>query len=136
MNNNPIVEVSNITKVFDGFTAVDNISFQLYPGDIVGLLGPNGAGKTTTLQMLLGTLTPTSGSIRILGLDLNKNREAILSRINFSSTYTTMPSALTIRENLRVFAALYGVRVIRPSCFSMNLQPVSTLTWQTRPVPS
>ena len=67
MNNNPIVEASNLTKVFDGFTAVDNISFQLYPGEIVGLLGPNGAGKTTTLQMLLGTLTPTSGSIRILG---------------------------------------------------------------------
>lgn len=110
MNNNPIVEASNLTKVFDDFTAVDNISFQLYPGEIVGLLGPNGAGKTTTLQMLLGTLTPTSGSIRILGLDLNKNREAILSRINFSSTYTAMPSALTIRENLRVFAGLYGVR--------------------------
>lgn len=106
----PIVEVSNLTKVFDGFIAVDHISFSLYPGEIVGLLGPNGAGKTTTLQMLLGTLTPTGGSVKIFGLDLNKYRQTILGRINFSSAYTSMPSALSIYENLRVFAALYGVR--------------------------
>lgn len=110
---NPIVEVRNLTKVFDGFVAVDNISFRLYPGEIVGLLGPNGAGKTTTLQMMLGTLTPTSGSVKIFGLDLKKNREEILSRINFSSTYTSMPLSLTVWENLRVFATLYGVKNYR-----------------------
>lgn len=109
----PIVEAVNLTKVFDGFTAVDHISFSLYPGEIVGLLGPNGAGKTTTLQMLLGTLTPTEGSVKILGLDLRKNRQSILGRINFSSTYTSIPSALSIYENLRVFATLYGVRNYR-----------------------
>ncbi|MDD5433786.1 MAG: ABC transporter ATP-binding protein [Nitrospira sp.] len=113
MNDDPIVEVKNLTKVFDGFVAVDQISFCLYPGEIVGLLGPNGAGKTTTLQMLLGTLTPTAGSVKIFGYDINKNRQAILSRINFSSTYTSMPSALSIYENLRVFAGLYGVRNYR-----------------------
>ncbi|MBI5193723.1 MAG: ABC transporter ATP-binding protein [Nitrospirae bacterium] len=110
MESDPIVEVRNLTKVFDGFAAVDQISFCLYRGEIVGLLGPNGAGKTTTLQMLLGTLTPTAGSVKIFGLDINKNRQDILSRINFSSTYTSMPTALSIYENLRVFAALYGVR--------------------------
>lgn len=79
----------------------------------MGLLGPNGAGKTTTLQMLLGTLTPTAGSVKIFGFDIDKNRQAILSKINFSSTYTSMPSALSIYENLRVFAGLYGVRNYR-----------------------
>lgn len=113
MKKDAIIEVDNLTKVFDGFMAVDHISFRLYPGEIVGLLGPNGAGKTTTLQMLLGTLTQTSGSVKIFGLDLKKNREAILGRINFSSTYTAMPSALSVWENLRVFATLYGVRNYR-----------------------
>lgn len=113
MKENAIVEVTNLTKLFDGFVAVDHISFRLYPAEIVGLLGPNGAGKTTTLQMLLGTLTPTSGDVKIFGLDLKKNLEAILGKINFSSTYTAMPSALSVWENLRVFATLYGVRNYR-----------------------
>ena len=110
MQDHPLVEVKNLTKVFDSYVAVDNISFNLYPGEIVGLLGPNGAGKTTTIQMMLGTLTPTSGSVKIFGLDLNRDREYILGKINFSSAYTSMPSSLTIWENLRVFAALYGVK--------------------------
>lgn len=113
MKDNPLVEVKRLTKVFDGFVAVDNISFHLYAGEIVGLLGPNGAGKTTTIQMMLGTLTPTSGSVEIFGLDLKKNREEILGKINFSSAYTAMPSSLTICENLRVFATLYGVKKYR-----------------------
>lgn len=113
MKNNPLVETRNLTKVFDGFVAVDNISFSLYPGEIVGLLGPNGAGKTTTLQMMLGTLTPTSGSVWIFGLDLGANREEILGRINFSSAYTSMPLSLTVWENLRVFATLYGIKDYR-----------------------
>ena len=110
LKDNPIVEVRNLTKVFDGFIAVDNISFHLYPAEIVGLLGPNGAGKTTILQMMLGTLTPTSGSVKIFGLDLKREREEILSRINFSSAYTSMPMSLTVWENLRVFATLYGIK--------------------------
>ncbi len=79
----------------------------------MGLLGPNGAGKTTTLQMMLGTLTPTSGSVKIFGLDFKRNREEILGQINFSSAYTSMPLSLTVWENLKVFATLYGVKNYR-----------------------
>ena len=66
----PVVDVHNLTKRFGDFTAVDGISFEIRPGEILGLLGPNGAGKTTTIQMLLGLVTPTSGSIRMFGRDL------------------------------------------------------------------
>jgi len=105
----PIVQVRNLTKRFDAFTAVDDISFEIYPGEILGLLGPNGAGKTTTIQMLLGLITPTAGSVRMFGLDLDTHRETILSQINFSSTYISMPYSLTVEENLRVVAKLYGI---------------------------
>src|SRR5690348_18466797 len=96
---NPIVEVQHLTKRFEEFTAVDGISFQIRQGEILGLLGPNGAGKTTTIQMLLGLITPTSGSIRMFGLDLDAHRETILGQVNFSSTYISMPFSLTVEEN-------------------------------------
>ena len=82
------------------FTAVEDVSFDIQPGEILGLLGPNGAGKTTTFQMLLGLVTPTSGTIHMFGMDLSPHREAILQRVNFSSTYLSMPQALTVEENL------------------------------------
>lgn len=107
---NPIVEVRGLTKVFNGLRAVDNISFEIYPGEIVGLLGPNGAGKTTTLQMLLGLTTPTSGEIKVFGLDLRHHRERVLQDVNFSSSYISLPYSLTVMENLTVFARLYGIR--------------------------
>ncbi|TLY16454.1 MAG: ABC transporter ATP-binding protein [Nitrospirae bacterium] len=105
----PIVEVQGLIKRFGDFTAVDGISFEIRPGEILGLLGPNGAGKTTTIQMLLGMITPTAGSIRMFGLDLAKHRETILSQVNFSSTYISLPYSLTVEENLRVVAKLYGL---------------------------
>jgi len=110
MQINPIIEVSSLTKIFSGNKAVDNISFEVYQGEILGLLGPNGAGKTTTLQMLLGLTTPTSGDIKIFGLDISHHRERILQDVNFSSSYISMPYSLTIMENLIVFARLYGVK--------------------------
>ncbi len=105
----PIVEVRGLTKRFGDFTAVDGVSFEVRQGEILGLLGPNGAGKTTTIQMLLGMITPTAGSIHMFGLDLAKHREEILSQVNFSSTYISMPYSLTVEENLRVVAKLYGL---------------------------
>lgn len=105
----PIVQVRNLTKQFGDFTAVDGISFDIRQGEILGLLGPNGAGKTTTIQMLLGLITPTAGSIRMFGLDLTTHREEILQQVNFSSTYISMPFSLTVEENLRVVARLYGL---------------------------
>ncbi|HET6466110.1 MAG TPA: ABC transporter ATP-binding protein [Nitrospiria bacterium] len=108
-----VVEVRNLTKRFERVTAVNEISFEIYQSEILGILGPNGAGKTTTIQMLLGVTTPTGGQIRIFGLDLARNREEILGRVNFSSTYVSLPQSLTVRENLRVFSQLYQVRNFR-----------------------
>lgn len=105
-----IVEVRGLTKEFNGVAAVNAISFEMYEGEILGLIGPNGAGKTTTLQMLLGLTTPTGGEIRILGMTLERDRTEILKKVNFSSSYISLPFSLTVRENLMVFARLYGVK--------------------------
>ena len=105
----PIVEIRQLTKHFGDFTAVDQVSFDIQPGETVGLLGPNGAGKTTIFQMLLGVVTPTEGSIHKFGMDLIKHREEILRQVNFSSTYISMPYALTVEENLRVTGKLYSL---------------------------
>ena len=104
-----VVEVSQLTKRFGDVTAVDRISFEMRQGEILGLLGPNGAGKTTTLHMLLNVITPTDGSISILGLDLATHREEILSQVNFCSSYISLPYSLTVEENLIVVARLYGM---------------------------
>ncbi len=104
-----ILKVNNLTKKFKKFVAVDNISFELREGEILGFLGPNGAGKTTTIQMLLGVLTPTSGDINYFGKSLAKNREEILEKVNFSSTYTNLPWNLTVKENLNFMSYLYDI---------------------------
>lgn len=104
-----ILKVKNLSKTFGAFKAVDKVSFDLREGEILGLLGPNGAGKTTTIQMLLGVLTPTSGSIICFGKKLAENREEILDKINFSSTYTNLPWNLTVRENLTFISYLYDI---------------------------
>ncbi len=108
-----ITEVKGLTKRFGQLTALDSLTFRVCKGNILGLLGPNGAGKTTAIHCLLGLVTPTSGSIRIMGMDVAKQRRRILSRVNFSSAYTALPSNLTVRENLVVFARLYGLRSAR-----------------------
>jgi ABC-2 type transport system ATP-binding protein len=107
---NQVIDVSHLTKSFNGTLAVNDVSFSVEEGEILGLLGPNGAGKTTLIQMMLGLIIPTAGEIRILGLDLKSADEEILAQVNFSSTYVSMPASLTLRENLMVFAKLYGVR--------------------------
>lgn len=104
-----IIEVRNLSKKFANHQAVKNISFDLKRGEIKGILGANGAGKTTTITMLLGLLTPTSGSIKILSHDISKNRYKILNKINFSSPYVDLPKKLTVRQNLFVYGMLYGV---------------------------
>ncbi|MBI3951411.1 MAG: ABC transporter ATP-binding protein [Acidobacteria bacterium] len=104
-----ILRVHELTKVFDGLTAVDHLSFSLSRGEIVGILGANGAGKTTTLHMILGLLRPTSGRIEIFGQELEKHRIEILGRMNFSSAVVHLPLNLRVWQNLWVFAKLYGV---------------------------
>lgn len=109
-----VLEVKNLTKKFGqrdgGFTAVDDISFFLKEGEILGFLGPNGAGKTTTIQMLLGVLLPSGGNINYFGKDLTHNREEILEKVNFSTTYTNLPWALSVQENLTFISYLYDIK--------------------------
>jgi ABC-2 type transport system ATP-binding protein len=104
-----VLAVSNLRKAYPGTLAVDGISFAVAPGEIVGLLGPNGAGKTTTVNMILGVLEPSAGSIVIDGFDLLKRRSAALSCTNFSAVYAALPGNLTVEQNLRVFGLLYEV---------------------------
>ena len=107
-----ILSTHKLKKIYPGdppVVAVDEISLHLYEGEILGLLGPNGSGKTTTIQMLLGTLSNTSGSIFYFGKDLSLNRSEILQNVAFASTYTSLPWLLTIAENLEVFGHLYGL---------------------------
>jgi len=110
MSDNTNLRAQHLTKAFNSFKAVDDICFEAKRGEILGMLGPNGAGKTTTVQMLLGLITPTSGHIEVLGMDLAQHRQRIAQRVNFSSAYVNLPANLTVRENLHVFARLYDVR--------------------------
>ena len=103
------IKVENLAKRFGDVVAVENLSFEAREGEVVGLLGGNGAGKTTTISMILGLLIPTSGSLEVLGTDMLRHRYRVLSRINFSSPYVDLPKRLTSRENLMVYARLYGV---------------------------
>jgi ABC-2 type transport system ATP-binding protein len=109
-----VLEVNGLRKVFGNHkketVAVKNISFTVREGEIVGLLGPNGAGKTTTIQMLLGTMSKSEGSIRYFGKDLEAHRSEVLNKMNYASAYTKLPWHLTVEENLMVYAMLYGVR--------------------------
>jgi len=108
-----IVRVASLCKQFGDVHAVDDLSFEIAPGRTTALLGGNGAGKTTTLSMLLGLLTPTSGLIHLFGQDIARNRYRVLPRMNFSSPYVDLPRRLTVRENLTIYARLYGILRIR-----------------------
>lgn len=105
----PVLRVTELTKRYGPAVGVDAVSFEVRPGEIVGLLGPNGAGKTTTISMVLGVLEPTSGSVRIEGIDLATQRTAALARTNFAAVYAPLPGNLTIEQNLRFFARIYAV---------------------------
>lgn len=105
-----VLAVRNLAKKYGDRVAVDSISFEVRPNEIVGLLGPNGAGKTTTITMILGVLEPTAGTIQVSGVDLRTHRSAALERTNFAAVYAPLPGNLTVLQNLRVFGRLYGVQ--------------------------
>jgi len=104
-----VLSVSELSKRYGGTLAVDSISFEVERNEIVGLLGPNGAGKTTTINMVLGVLEPSSGTIRIRDIDLSKRRAQALQHTNFAAVYAPLPGNLTVSENLRIFGLIYGV---------------------------
>ena len=102
--------IKNLVKKFKSTVAVDNISFEIKKNNTLGLLGPNGCGKTTSIGMMLGLITPTEGEIFIDGIQLNsKSRIKLLSFMNFASPYIELPKKLTVKQNLEVYARLYGV---------------------------
>jgi ABC-2 type transport system ATP-binding protein len=103
------VAVKDLTKVYGTVIAVDGITFSLAPRTTVALLGGNGAGKTTTIAMLLGLVMPTAGEVRVFGADMARDRYRVAERLNFQSPYVDLPMRLTVRQNLTVYAGLYGL---------------------------
>jgi len=105
-----IIKVKNLNKIYDKIIAVKNLTFEINKGKIIGLLGPNGCGKTTTIAMILGLLKPTSGEVIIKGKNIEKERINLLEKMNFISPYVELPKKLTVEENLKVYAGLYGIK--------------------------
>src|SRR3954447_9948604 len=108
MENEKIISTESLTKRFGDFAAVDNISFDVFKGEIFGFLGPNGAGKTTAMRMLCGLSLPTSGKATIAGFDVYKQTERIKQNIGYMSQKFSLYEDLTIRENIRFYAGIYG----------------------------
>ncbi len=104
-----VLSVRELRRNFGDTVAVDGISFTVRRNEIVGLLGPNGAGKTTTINMVLGVLEPSSGSIRIEGAEVAAGRSRALERTNFAAVYAPLPGNLTVVQNLRIFGLMYGI---------------------------
>ncbi len=107
-----VLSVENLSKSYGQTLAVQDVSFTVNPGEIVGLVGPNGAGKTTIINMVLGVLQPSAGRIVIADLDLAKKPSAALAHTNFAAVYAPLPGNLTVEQNLRVFGMIYGVKAL------------------------
>ena len=116
------IKVEKLSKKFNNTLAVDNISFIIKKNKTIGLLGPNGCGKTTSIGMMLGLIKPTSGKVMFDNQDINKiDKTKILSDVNFASPYIELPKKLTVRQNLDIYARLYGVRNINEKISEISL---------------
>ncbi|WP_026714502.1 ABC transporter ATP-binding protein [Flavobacterium daejeonense] len=109
MNQEKIISTQNLSKQFGHFTAVNNISFDVYKGEIFGFLGANGAGKTTAMKMLIGISKPTSGEALVAGFDVKHNAEMVKKNIGYMSQKFSMYDDLTIKENITFFGGIYGL---------------------------
>lgn len=109
MEHNKIISVSNLTKTFGDFTAVNNISFEVAKGEIFGFLGANGAGKTTAMKMLIGISKPSSGEATVAGFDIAKQSEMVKKNIGYMSQKFSLYDDLTIKENIMFFGGIYGL---------------------------
>ena len=115
------IQIKNLNKTYNNVLAVQNISFKINKGSIIGLLGPNGCGKTTTIGMMLGLIKPSSGSVFINGLNIENesNRTKILEKVNFISPYVELPKKLTVEENLLIYGRLYGVSNLKEKIINL-----------------
>ena len=129
----PVIQARDLTRTYKTTTgvlrrrpleveAVRGVSFEVDRGELFGLLGPNGAGKTTTINMILGVLEPTAGTILIEGVDLARQRSRALSCANFAAVYAPLPGNLTVTENLRFFGRLYGVKRLQERIAELRAQ--------------
>jgi ABC-2 type transport system ATP-binding protein len=107
-----VLAVDGLYKRYGTTVALDGVTFHVAPNEIVGLLGPNGAGKTTTIDIVLGVLTPDAGRVHIDGIDLAADRSRAMEHTNFAAAYAPLPGNLTVVQNLRIFAMLYGVAAV------------------------
>ena len=103
------IEIENLTKIFDKFTAVNNVGFKVKKGDVFGFLGPNGSGKTTVIRMIMGLISPTSGTGKVLGYDITTDNEKIRSHLGYMSQKFSLYDDLTVDENLDFYAGVYCV---------------------------
>ena len=104
------IKITNLTKIYNNYLAVDKINFQVQKNKTIGLLGPNGCGKTTTIGMMLGLISPSGGEIKIEDKNINTfKRDEILKRFNFASPYVELPKKLTVKQNLEIYGRLYGI---------------------------
>ncbi len=110
-----IIKVENLVKKFGRFVANDNLTFEVYKGEIFGFLGANGAGKTTALRILCGLSSPTSGKVEVAGFDVYRQTEKIKLNIGYMSQKFSLYEDLTVRENIRFYAGIYGLsrKIIR-----------------------
>ena len=115
------IEVKKLSKEFNNTNAVNNISFNVDKNKTIGLLGPNGCGKTTSIGMMLNLIKPTSGKILIDNKDINEiDKYSLLSKMNFASPYIELPKKLTVKQNLEIYARLYGVKNFNERIFQIS----------------
>jgi len=105
----PAIQVTNLTKRFGDFTAVNGVNFEVHRGEIFGFLGPNGSGKTTTIRMMLGLMKPTAGSVEILGMKVDGDTVKIRPRVGYMSQRFSLYNDLTVLQNLNFYGAAYGL---------------------------
>jgi len=135
-----VVEAVALTKRFGNFTATDHVDFAVTHGEIFGLLGPNGAGKSTTFRMMCGLLTPSSGTARVLGIDLKTSASEARQRLGYMAQKFSLYSNLTVRQNLKFFSGAYGLRGDRQKTAMtemvevFKLQPFLDVTPDTLPL--
>ena len=126
-----IIEIKELKKNYGKTIAVDNLNFKIQKGQIIGLLGPNGCGKSTTIGMMLGLIKPSSGTVTINGQNIEQNRTSLLEKMNFISPYVELPKKLTVEENLKVYARLYGVKNFKEKIDSL-MEKLNLIEFKSR----